>query len=132
MQFEYLCPKCGGYLKIGDRVVLTVKEKNWAGALLFLHPEIGNYWSENHPSFKFDKGDKFTMYCPICGENLTSEKHENLAMVIMRDENDNKFNVFFSQKAGEKSTFRLVGEHVDVHGEDAENYLDLFSLSRLI
>jgi hypothetical protein len=132
MQFDYLCPHCKGFLKVRDKVVVTVKKEGWPGALLFLHPELGNYSSENHPSFKFDKGEKFIMYCPICGADLTSEKHKNLAMVLMRDADNNEYHIYFSQVAGEKSTFRLVGEHVSVHGEDSDNYLDLFSLSKLI
>lgn len=132
MTYDYLCPHCGAYLKVGDKVVLTIKKEKWSGGMVFLHPELGNYTVENHPSFKVEKGELVVMYCPVCGHELTSSKHPNLAMVILRDAEGKDYDIYFSQVVGERSTFRMIGEHVEIHGEDADNYVDFFNLSQLI
>ncbi len=132
MSYDFLCPHCGGYLRIGDNVVLTVKKEKWSGGLVFLHPELGNYTVKNHPSFKVDKGEQVIMHCPVCGKNLTSKKHPKLAMLMMKDEEGKEHEIYFSQVPEEQSTFRLIGDFVEIHGEDAGIYEDLFDLSRLI
>lgn len=132
MFHDYVCPKCNGHLRINDEVILTARTDKWQGGLLVLHPELGNYSFENHPSFKFEEGARVDLLCPICHADLSSDKHENLAMVIMREESGEEYTIYFSKVVGEQSTFKMLGEHVEVYGKHAENYIDFFSLSRLI
>lgn len=129
MNLDYLCPKCKGHLRVGNQIILTTKSKSWKGGLILLHPELGNYSFENHPSFTIEEGKEFDFYCPICSARLTSRQHKNLIMILMRDENNKLFEVLFSRVAGEESTYRIIGKSVEVFGKDAETYLDFVNLS---
>ena len=128
---DFLCPKCKGYLRVKDNIIFKVKTSNWDGGLLLLHTELGDYSSDNHPSFRFEPGEQVEFFCPICHHRLKSARHTNLAMVLMRDNVGNEFEVYFSEITGEKSTFKLIGEHAEMFGEDADRYIDFFNLSQL-
>lgn len=132
MKIDYMCPKCKGHLRIGDQIILTVKKKSWSGGLIMMHSELGNYTFDNHPSFKFEEGEHIEFYCPICSAKLTSKHHENLCMILMRDENNQTFEVQFSRVKGEKSTYCIVGESVDVYGKDSDIYLNYFNFHYLV
>jgi hypothetical protein len=54
----------------------------------------------------------------------------NLAMVVMTDDNGKDFDIYFSKIAGERSTLKMIGEHMEVFGEHSGNYLDFFTLSQ--
>lgn len=131
MKIDYMCPKCRGHLKIGDQIILTVKKKGWSGGMILMHPELGNYKFENHPSFMFEEGDHLDFYCPICMTKLTSKRHENLCMILMRDENNQTFEILFSRIKGEKSTYKIIGETRNIYGRDSNLYVDFISLSHL-
>lgn len=131
MKLDYMCPKCKGHLRTGDQIILTVKKKGWSGGLILMHPELGNYTFDNHPSFKFEEGEHFDFYCPICMAKLSSKKHENLCMILMRDENNQIFEVLFSRIKGEKSTYQIIGESIDRFGRDSDMYVNFISLSHL-
>jgi len=128
---DFVCPKCHGYLRVGDDIIFMTKTKKWKGGLILLHPELGNYAATNHPSFKVDEGEHIDFYCPICHHKLTSSRHENLAMILLKDESGKTFEVYFSQIAGEQSTFKLIGENMAIYGEHAQNYLDFMNLSQM-
>ena len=130
MYNDYRCPKCYGQIRIGDYVILTGKKKGHPGGLILLHPEPGNYTVVTHPEFKYEKGDLFDFFCPICHHNLESTKHMNLAMVIMTDEQGQDFDIYFSKVAGEQSTLKMIGEHAEVYGRHSDEYLDFFNLSQ--
>ena len=131
MELDFLCHKCKGHLRIGDQIILTVKNKSWSGGLILMHPELGNYKFENHPSFKFEDGERFDFYCPICLAKLTSKHHKDLIMILMKDEKGQAFEVLFSRIKGEKSTYRIIGESLDVFGKDSKSYIDFINLSHL-
>ena len=130
MYNDYKCPKCYGNIRVGDNIILSAKNKELPGAVVLLHPELGNYSVFHHPSFKYEKGDIIEFFCPICHHNLDSSKHMNLAMVIMTDENNQDFDIYFSKVTGEKSTLKMIGEHMEVFGQHSEEYLDFFNLSQ--
>jgi len=131
MKIDFLCPKCKGYLRVGDNIIFTTKTKSWSGGVLLLHPKLGNYKFEHHPSIKFEEGEQIDFYCPICHTKLTSKHHEHLAMVLMKDENNQTFEVLFSRITGEKSTYCIIGESMDVFGKDSNSYIDFINLSTL-
>lgn len=128
MYYDFLCPKCGGHLRVGDKIVLTVRKDKWPGGIIFLNTELGNYSVEHHPDFNVEKGEKVEFFCPVCCKDLTSDKHPNLASVIMK--NEREYQIYFSKIAGERITFRMMGEHVEIHGEGAGEYVDFFNLSQ--
>lgn len=119
---DFLCPKCKGHLRVGDRIIFKVKNGMKQSALLLLSPHIGNYSSVKHPSFEFNQGEILEFYCPLCDGSLKSDIHQNLALVLMKDESGKSFVVYFSQVAGEHSTYEVDGEAIHVAGEDAGLY----------
>ncbi len=44
------------------------------------------------------------------------------------DKKREEYNILFSIVAGEKSTFKMVGESAEVFGEHSENYLDILGM----
>ena len=119
---DFLCPKCNDHLRVGDNIVFKVKNSKKQTGLLLLNPQIGNYSSVKHPAFSFQKGEMLEFYCPLCGNSLKSDIHPNLALVLMNDEHGNKFDVYFSQVAGEHSTYETNGDSLHSEGEDAGRY----------
>lgn len=119
---DFLCPKCHEPLRVGENVVFTVKNKRKQSGLLLLSPQIGNYTSIKHPSFEIEKGEFLEFFCPLCQASLRSDIHENLAQVHMKDENGDYFDIYFSQVAGEHSTYTTSGDSIHFEGEDAGKY----------
>ena len=129
MKADFICPKCQGYLNLGEKVIFTIKKKGWAGGLLLLSPKLGDFSYENHHSYKIDQGEQFEFHCPICDFDLTVEGANNLARVVMK-EGEDTFQVVFSKKEGEKSTYKVSESKVEEsYGEHAGRNLDLLSAS---
>lgn len=126
MKEDYLCPHCRGLLNAGDYIVFSSRTKRGGHGLIMLHPEVGNYTVTKHPLFEYSTGEKLLFFCPICSKKLASDVHENLAKIILIDEEKKEFEIFFSKVAGEQSTFKIIGKHIEVFGEHSENYIKLF------
>jgi len=131
MYSDYKCPNCRGNLRLGHNIILSAVKNDKSGAIIMLHPELGNYSADYHKETKFNEGDFVTFYCPICHHDLSSHKHENLAMVIMIGEDNKEYDIYFSQVAGEYSTVKMLGEHVELYGKHSDNYVDYFNLSMM-
>jgi transcription initiation factor IIE alpha subunit len=119
---DFICPKCGEHIRVGDQIIFKVKNAKKQSALLLLNPQIGNYSSVKHPSFEIKTGEYLEFFCPLCNGSLRSDIHQNLAHVLLKDEEGKSFDVYFSQIAGEHSTFETDGESVHSAGEDAGKY----------
>ena len=119
---DFLCPRCSEHLRIGDHLIFKVKNTAKQTALLLLSSQIGNYTSMKHPTFEFKEGEFLDFYCPLCNASLKSAIHPNLAWVILQDETGKRNDVYFSQIAGEHSTFSTDGKTVYSTGEDAGRY----------
>ena len=81
-----------------------------------------------HPSFKVENGERIDFSCPYCNKKLNSNRNENLAKVIMRDENKVEYEIHFSRVASERSSYRIVGMSVEIFGEDANEYVSFRNL----
>jgi len=119
---DFLCPKCKEHIRVGDNIIFKVKTTKKQIGLLLLSPQIGNYSSIKHPSFEIKQGDALSFFCPVCNTSLMSDIHPNLALVLMKDENGESYAVYFSQVAGEHSTYKTDGDAVQATGEDAGKY----------
>jgi hypothetical protein len=119
---DFFCPKCSGHIRVGDHLIFKVKNVKKQSGLVLLSPQIGNYSSVKHHTFEVTKGEFLEFFCPICNTSLRSDIHQNLAYVIMVDENGKKYDVYFSQVAGEHSTYETRGDSVHMEGEDAGKY----------
>ena len=47
----------------------------------------------------------------------------------MIDENKKEYEILFSKIAGEKSTYKIVGESLEIFGDHHSNYIDFINLS---
>jgi hypothetical protein len=129
MNSDYLCKVCRGHLKVKTSIVLAASQRNGSkGGLVFLNPEIGNYVTTTHPSFKIKEGEEYTYTCPICHSQLNSAKYNHLVRIIMIDENGKEFNIYFSGIAGEKCTFKIRGTKFESKGPDAQLYDKYFEV----
>lgn len=125
---EYLCPHCSGHLLLDKRLILTVTHHDDSGMLLLMNPEAGNYQTVHHPSNQIIDGEKYEFYCPICHNKLESGLNANLAMVMMRDDEEKMFELHFSKIAGQRSTYKIMGKQVQTFGIDAPHYIDFLNL----
>lgn len=114
-----------------DCLLFSVRTKDHRVGLLSLHPELGNYTVRKHRDFDFEEGDELDFYCPICHAELASKLHSNLAKIVMVDENYNEFEILFSKKAGERSTYKIEGETMEIFGDDSAEYIDFMNLSTI-
>ncbi len=107
MSLNYLCPHCKGHIAIDDCLLLSVQTPDFHKGLISLHSDLGNYTVKKNPEFLYSEGDKLDLYCPICHAELASDVHKKLAKIIMVDENNNEYEVFFSKIAGDKVLIKL-------------------------
>ena len=129
LKVNYLCPSCRSYLRVWNNIIFTVKyQSGLKRGILLLNPELGNYDLIHHSSLKIEEGDMVEFLCPVCHANLTAvEINKNLAHVLMIDENNKEFSVFFSKICGEHSTFKIKEDDiVESYGEDSSGYVNYF------
>ncbi len=128
MKASYLCPHCKGHLLLNEYLIFSVESEDNERLLLLINPEVGNYQSVHHPSYKLKDGQRFKFFCSICHSELHSDLNENLAMVHMTDSQNKVFELHFSRIAGQKSTYQIMGKEVKTFGIDAPHYLDFINL----
>jgi len=129
MAVEYLCKVCRGHLKVKTSIVLAASKNNSSKrGLIFLNPEIGNYTTTTHPTFKIEEGAEYTYTCPICHSQLNSAKYNHLVRIIMIDDEGKEYNIYFSGIAGEKCTYKIRGTKVEIKGPDAALYDKYFDV----
>jgi hypothetical protein len=129
MAVEYLCKICRGHLKVKTSIVLAASKMNSSQrGLVFLDPEIGNYTKTTHPSFKVEEGAEYIYTCPICHSQLNSAKYDHLVRIILIDENGKEFDIYFSDIAGEKCTYKISGSDIEKKGPDAKKYVNYFEV----
>ncbi len=130
---NFLCPTCKVMLRIGDYVVLVAKKKddNDKAGILLLSPEIGNYKIIKHEDFELKDGEHISFHCPACLKSLSSDSVKNdLAKLLMFDEENNAFEISFSEIAGKHSTYKVSIEDDDTElfGDDYAEYASYFNL----
>ena len=129
MAIEYLCKACRGVLNGKTSIVLAAQSMKTAKkGLVYLNPELGNYTTTTHPTFTIEEGEEFLYTCPICHSRLNSAKYDHLVRIIMVDENKKEYDIYFSDIAGEKCTFKISGSQLEMKGPDASLYNKYFDL----
>ena len=129
MKTDFLCPKCRGFLNIGENLVFSVDKKGWNSGIVLLSSELGNYSILHHQTFEMSDGEQFDFYCPICRHNLSVEGVDKFAQVIMSEEGKESF-VVFSKIKGEMSTFKISDKKVEAYyGIHAGTNIDFVSAS---
>ena len=129
LEVNYLCPDCRSYLRVWNNIIFTVKSctENKQG-LLLLNPKLGNYKYISHYALDFNEMECLDFFCPVCSFNLTAtDVNTNLARIIMVDENQKEFDLYFSRLRGEHSTFKVSDDDiVERFGKDSSSYVDYF------
>jgi len=128
MKQNFICPRCKGFLNVGNQIILSAENKNNTGLVLF-SPELGNYTTQKNPNFETLEGEKYEFFCPLCKKKLAADIHDNLSHIIMIDEEKNEYQILFSKIAGEKSTYKIIGESAEIYGDHHSNYIDFINLS---
>ena len=127
MAQDFICPYCKGKLNVKGFIVFSVKTKEGKSGLIFVSPELGNYQSFTHPSFKISEGEQHEFHCPICHTNLAAlEFNEKLVKVLMTSENGKVYEILFSGISGEHCTYKLKDGQLEAYGEDSERYRNFF------
>ena len=116
---------------VGDKIVIAAKANDGSEGLISLSPKPGNYEVDFPSTLNCKEGDLLNLFCPVCQQNIASPKHINLAMVIMTNNADEEYDIYFSQIVGEHSTVIMMGDHVDLFGEHADRYQDLFNTRQM-
>jgi len=131
MKTDFLCPKCSGYLSVGENVIFNIRNRKNVGGLLLLSPSLGDYTYTMHPSYQISPGEDIDFFCPICHASFSVKGVENLASILMIDEKGLKHHVVFSKKEGEQCTYKVSDQVIEKYGVHAQNYLDFISASML-
>jgi len=129
MENNFICPKCSAYLNIGKQLILSATTALGESGLILFNQELGNYTVESNPGFVIKQGEKYTFFCPVCKERLASKSHDNLSRIIMIDHENKQYEILFSQIAGEKSTYKIIGESIETFGDEQKKYIDFINLS---
>lgn len=130
MAIEYLCKACRGHLNVKTSIILAAQKVNSPKrGLVYLNPEIGNYTITTHSTFPIEQGEEYIYTCPICGAQLNSRKYYHLVRIIMIDQDSKEYNIYFSDIAGEKCTYKIRGTNIeDAQGPDSERYTRYFEV----
>lgn len=129
MAVEYLCKACRGILNVKTSIIISATKLNSTRrGLVYLNPELGNYTYTTHPTFSLEDGAEYLFNCPICPSQLNSTKYPHLVRIIMRDDNGKEFDIYFSNIAGEKCTFKIGETGVEERGPDAGKYDKYFDI----
>ncbi len=130
MKNDYLCPHCKGHLNVNEYVAFSAKGSKEQRGLIFLSPEVGDYSSSTHPCFKLEHGTHIEFFCPICSADLAApDVSNNLARVLMVDEDGLQAHLLFSEIYGEKCTYRINKDQIEAIGDDASHYMNFFGES---
>ncbi|MFZ0471395.1 MAG: hypothetical protein WAL94_02155 [Bacteroidales bacterium] len=129
MAVDFLCKACRGILNVKTSIIISATKINSTKrGLVYLNPELGNYTNTTHPSFGMEDGAEYIYNCPICHSQLNSAKYPHLVRIILRDENGKESDIYFSNIAGEKCTYKLSETGVEKQGPDASKYDKYFDI----
>jgi hypothetical protein len=123
MAVEYLCKVCRGVLNVKTSIILSATKMNGSKrGLVYLNPELGNYSTTTHLSFKIEEGEEYIYNCPICHSQLNSLKYNHLVRILMIDNDKKEYSIYFSGIGGEKCTYKMRGTRVEKQGPDSMKY----------
>ncbi len=122
MSTDFKCPHCLNLLNVGENIVFSTRNSWGKQGLIILHPDLGNYTVIKHPEFEVLLGELLEFYCPFCNKQLLSERNFNLAKILMSSDDGKEYEIHFSRISGQHSTYKIIGQNVEVFGKDAFEY----------
>ena len=129
MKTTFICPKCKGYLNVGNNVIFTIKNPKHPYGIILLSPTLGDYNYIINPSYKVDSGEEYDFFCPMCRKSLSVSGIDNLVKVIMIGEDQKEHFVVFSRRAGEQCTYKITDDAIENYGADSKKYVDFLAAS---
>jgi hypothetical protein len=129
LKTNYSCPYCESYLRIWNNIIFTVRFANGTKqGILLLNPHLGDYTCTMHTELDIQEGELIDFFCPVCDKSLSAHDiNDKLVRVIMTDEENKQFDVYFSRVAGEESTFKISDNNIIAkYGKDDSHYLNYF------
>ena len=123
MHWTYSCPHCQAMLNPDDTVILLAKLRD-RDILVGLHPQPGNYEVYLPPNVEIAAGTRWSLSCPVCRQELTTELSEDLCALDMHT-GGNAHRMYFSRVPGERATFMVTAEGLlSDFGVHADQYLE--------
>ena len=124
MKKIYYCPHCKAQLNVGNDIIFVASTKNKETGLILASEEVGNYSVTKDPLFAIEKGEHTEIKCPVCHKRLqVGNIHENLAMIMMKNETGLESEIYFSEIYGEQCTYKITNlKKVETFGDDSEKY----------
>lgn len=123
MKAEFLCPYCKGHLKANTKIILSARKRDGSRGIILFNPKLGAYDIIKHRTFRLEQGEQLDILCPLCHANLTDHTvSNNLAKILMIDENGTECSIYFSEIVGEKCTFKISQGSIESYGDDADAY----------
>jgi hypothetical protein len=121
---DFLCPYCRGHLMPHTKVILAARKQSGTRGIILFNPQLGEYDIMVHHTFRIDEGEHIDMLCPLCHANLTDQTiSKNLARIKMIDTSGKEYDIYFSEIAGEKCTYKIsVDKKVEKFGVDSPDY----------
>jgi hypothetical protein len=118
---------CKGHLKVKTSIILAASKMNSSQrGLVLLDPELGNYTTTTHPPFTIEEGAEYIYTCPICHSQLNSAKYNHLVRIIRVEDDGKQYDVYFSDIGGEKCTYKIGEDKLEMAGPDASRYNKYF------
>ena len=115
---HYHCPKCNKSLTKDKKVILHFKKSPGDNFNeIYLAPEPGNYKFYTIPKTDFKKGDIVVFFCSKCQTNLTSKRDPKFAELKMKVNDFIYFEALFSTVYGDKRTYIITEDDIDVYGD---------------
>jgi len=121
---DFLCPYCRGHLMPHTKVILSARQQSGTRGIILFNPQLGAYDILRHHTFRLEEGEHIDLLCPLCHANLTDHTiSKNLARIKMIDTAGAEFDIYFSEIAGKKCTYKISKDKkVEKYGDDAGDF----------
>lgn len=121
MARRFTCPRCGGLLNPGTKVIFVIQQGSDC-SLVLLSPDFGDYAVVLGRSLPLEKGQAYGFLCPVCHARLDSAANSDLVEIFATEDDGTQERVHFSRIAGEHATFVCGPRGVQRFGEHATKY----------
>ena len=127
MRLTYKFRHCQSAINAKKNIILTAQGPGSRDnrGLALLHEEIGNYTVAMSATLEVNTGDVVDFLCPVCNENLVSDKNKEMAHFIRVDEIGEETTIYISRTYGERCTFQVDDKkQMRSYGDSVKKFLD--------
>ncbi len=124
MKTSYLCPRCRIVLNPHQEIIMLMSRGESRHLVLF-SPRIGDYKVQTPSDVSFKEGEAVEFMCPSCHAGFRSPVADDIAEILLRQEDGTFLRVGFSRTYGKQATFLISRKEVKGFGEDAAAYREM-------